>query len=78
VAPFPATFQQTDYDASSIKLEFSRVAFNPREDLALVYVGNYRQDGSGAGFLVLLRRRERVWEILDTEVIWTAHVERRR
>ncbi len=74
LAPLPATFRQSDYDASSIKLEFSRVSFSPREDLALVYVGNYRQDGSGAGFLVLLRRRDRAWEILDTEVIWTAHV----
>lgn len=53
-------------------LEFSRVAFNSRGDQALVYVGDDRADGSGAGFLVWLRRLARGWGIMDTEVLWVA------
>jgi hypothetical protein len=53
-------------------LEFSRVAFSPRGDQALVYVGDDREDGSGAGFLMWLRRIAQGWEILDTELLWVA------
>jgi len=56
-------------------LGFSRVGFNRRETQALVYVGDYRPDGSGAGFLILLRRTGQTWEILDTEVVWVAQQE---
>ncbi|MGH7233517.1 MAG: hypothetical protein ACREJU_19465 [Nitrospiraceae bacterium] len=77
LAPIPAGFAPIEYDGSIIQLEFSRVAFNAWKDQALVYVGNYRADGSGAGFLVLLLLRDRAWEIVDTEVIWTAQVRRR-
>ncbi|MEP6888529.1 MAG: hypothetical protein ABI945_09440 [Nitrospirales bacterium] len=38
-----------------IGLEFSRVAYAPKENLALVYVGNYRSDGTGAGFFIVLQ-----------------------
>jgi hypothetical protein len=57
-------------------LEFSRVGVTPRGDQALVYVGDDRADGSGAGFLVWLRRRAQAWDILDTEVLWVASPER--
>jgi hypothetical protein len=64
-------------DADSIdRLAFSRVGFSPRVDQALMYVANERPDGTGAGFLVWLRARETRWEILDTEVVWTARPER--
>ncbi|MGH7164633.1 MAG: hypothetical protein ACREIS_03800 [Nitrospiraceae bacterium] len=53
-------------------LGFSRVGFNRRETQALVYVGDYRPDGTGAGFLILLRRTGKTWEILNTEVVWVA------
>ena len=56
-------------------LEFSRVAFTPRGDQALVYVGDDRADGSGVGFLIWLRRQEHGWDILDTEVLWVARPE---
>lgn len=56
-------------------LEFSRVGFTPRGDQALMYVGDDRTDGSGAGFLVWLRRRAQAWDILDTEVLWVASPE---
>jgi len=56
-------------------LEFSRVGFNRREDQALIYVGDNRPDGSGAGMLVLLHRRGRVWTIVNTEVLWIARRE---
>jgi hypothetical protein len=53
-----------------IQLEFSRIAFTAKENLALVYVGHYRTDGTGAGFLVVLQLQETGWEIQDTEVVW--------
>lgn len=56
----------------TLMLEFSRVAFSPRADQALVYAGNYRPDGTGAGFLVWLIRQGETWDIVDTEVIWSA------
>lgn len=54
------------------RLAFSRVAFTLRNDHALVYVENNRPDGTGAGFLVWLRRTGKDWAIFDTEVVWTA------
>ena len=54
-----------------IRLEFSRVAYASKQDLALVYVGQYRFDETGAGFLVLLHAQPSGWEIEDTEVVWT-------
>lgn len=53
-----------------IRLEFSRVAHAPTERLALVYVGHYRSNGTGAGFFIVLRPQESGWEIQDTEVVW--------
>lgn len=57
------------------RLVFSRVAFNLRQNQALVYVGNPRADGTGAGFLVWFRRQGSSWTIWDTEVIWTVRIE---
>jgi hypothetical protein len=54
-----------------IQLEFSRVAYERNENLALVYVGNYRSDGTGAGFFMVLQPQPSGWEIQDTEVVWT-------
>lgn len=57
------------------RLVFSRIGYNLRQTQALVYVGNLRPDGSGAGFLVWLRRQGTAWSIWDTEVIWTVRIE---
>ena len=57
------------------RLVFSRIGYNLRQTEALVYVGNPRPDGSGAGFLVWLRRQGPAWSIWDTEVIWTVRIE---
>ncbi len=57
------------------RLVFSRIGYNPRQTQGLVYVGNLRSDGSGAGFLVWLRRQGTAWSIWDTEVIWTVRIE---
>ena len=59
-------------------LEFSRVGFNRRETQALLYVGDNRPDGSGAGMLVLVERDGLVWTIVDTEVLWIARPEEER
>jgi hypothetical protein len=53
------------------RLVFSRVAYSPRLDQALVYVEQHRPDGTGAGFLVWLTRRAAAWSIIDTEVLWS-------
>jgi hypothetical protein len=71
LAPIPASAKPIDYTGGIVTLELSRVGFTPREDQALVYVGYFRPGGGGAGFLVLLRRLGRVWEITDTEAVWT-------
>jgi len=57
------------------RLVFSRIGYNLRQSQALVYVGNPRPDGSGAGFLVWLRRQGTAWSIWDTEVVWTVRIE---
>jgi hypothetical protein len=57
------------------RLAFSRVGFSPRLAQALVYVVNDRPDGSGAGFLIWLRKQGANWEIFDTEIVWTARSE---
>ena len=54
------------------RLAFSRVAFNLRGTEALVYVSNERPDGTGAGFLLWLRRNGTQWAIAETEVLWVA------
>lgn len=66
----PGVFAADDAEPR-IRLEFSRVALTPTEDHALVYVGHYRFDGTGAGFLILLQPQPSGWEIQDTEVVWT-------
>ncbi len=79
LAPIPAGFPYADLTQAPRpiigKLGFSRVAFTQRADQALVYVADDRPDGTGAGFLVWLRRQDRGWEILDTEVVWVARRE---
>lgn len=75
LAPYPARRenQAVGYDPVRIGvLRFSRVGFNRAENLALVYVGDHRPDGSGAGFLMFLRRAGTHWRIADTEVLWAA------
>ncbi len=57
------------------RLVFSRIGYNLRQTQALVYVGNPRPDGSGAGFLVWLRRQGTAWSIWDMEVVWTVRIE---
>ncbi len=71
LAPVPAGLTRFDPTRIGV-LGFSRVGFNAREDQALVYVGDFRPDGSGAGFLVLLHRVGHEWKITDTEVLWVA------
>ena len=82
LGPIPVAFSPTDLAQDAPPtigiLEFSRVGFNQREDQALLYVGDNRPDGSGAGMLVLLHRRGHVWTIVDTEVIWVARPEEER
>lgn len=53
------------------RLVFSRVAYTPRSDQALLYVEQHRPDGTGAGFLVWFRRQAAGWSIIDTDVLWS-------
>jgi len=58
------------------RLAFSRVARNPGNDHALLYVETLRPDDTGAGFLVWCRRQGRSWTLFDTEVAWTIQSQR--
>ena len=69
--PTEAAIRGVQLFSGTIVLEFSRVAFTPKEDLGLVYVGNERPDGTGAGMLVLLKRSGRDWTFVETEIVWT-------
>jgi hypothetical protein len=53
------------------RLVFSRVAYTPRLDQALLYVEQHRPDGTGAGFLVWFRRQTAGWSIIETDVLWS-------
>jgi hypothetical protein len=68
--------ESADYTGGMLTLEFSRVAFTSSRTRALVYVGHYRADGSGAGFLFLLHPNGRGWTVSDTEVIWVVRADR--
>jgi hypothetical protein len=77
LAPIPAARRLSTkflrFDPTRIGvLKFSRVGFNRRENEALAYIGDHRPDGSGAGFLIFLRRAGQNWEIVSTEVLWIA------
>jgi hypothetical protein len=56
------------------RLVFSRVAYTPRLDQALLYVEQHRPDGTGAGFLVWFGRQAASWSIIETDVLWSIHV----
>jgi hypothetical protein len=53
------------------RLVFSRVAYTPRLDQALLYVEQHRPDRTGAGFLVWFGRQAAAWSIIETEVLWS-------
>jgi hypothetical protein len=53
------------------RLVFSRVAYTPRLDQALLYVEQHRPDGTGAGFLLWFGRQAAAWSIIDTDVLWS-------
>lgn len=77
VIPVAWSVQDLEGELDTIdRLAFSRVGRTLRGDQALLYVANYRRDGTGAGFLLWLLRRQAVWEVHDTEVVWVAQIER--
>lgn len=55
-------------------LAFSRVGLTLRADQALLYIANPRPDGTGAGFLLWFVRRQKVWTLHDTEVLWVSRL----
>ncbi len=67
-----AWFVQQEGGAPDIidHLAFSRVGLTLKADQALLYVSNPRPDGTGAGFLFWFVRRQKVWTLYDTEVLW--------
>ena len=77
VIPAVWPVQDLEGDLDTIdRLAFSRVGLTLRGDQALLYVANYRPDGTGAGFLLWLLRRQTIWDVYDTEVIWVAQIDR--
>ena len=69
----PAGFRPVQALPQVGRLAFSRVGFavSGRVQQALVYIADHRPDGTGAGFLIWLRRLEQRWDPIDTEVLWT-------
>ena len=77
VIPVSFSVQDLEGELDTVdRLAFSRVGRTIRGDQALLYVANLRRDGTGAGFLLWLQRRQAGWEVKDTEVVWVAHIER--
>ena len=75
-AVWPVADEGGDFDVLD-RLAFSRVGLTLRGDQALVYAANERPDGTGAGFLFWLVRRQKGWEVYDTEVLWVAQPEQK-
>lgn len=79
LAPIPASFRPVRPAQGAPPtvgvLKFARVGFAQRRDQALVYVEEERQDGAGAGMMLLLQWTSKGWEFLDTEVLWITRPE---
>lgn len=74
--PVARPVQELEDELDTIdRLAFSRVGMTLRGDQALLYVANPRRDGTGAGFLLWLVRRQAGWDLFDTEVIWVAQTD---
>ncbi|MCC6967963.1 MAG: hypothetical protein IT391_16965 [Nitrospira sp.] len=69
-----AWFVQQEGGAPDVidRLAFSRVGLSLRANQALLYVANPRPDGTGAGFLLWFVRQQKIWSLLDTEVLWVS------
>jgi hypothetical protein len=73
VMPVGRLVQELEGELDRIdRLAFSRAGMTVRNDQALLYVANPRRDGTGAGFLFWLIRRQTGWDLYDSEVIWVA------
>jgi hypothetical protein len=76
VVPVGRLVQELEGELDRIdRLVLSRAGMTLRNDQALLYVANPRRDGTGAGFLFWLIRRQGAWDLYDTEVIWVAQRE---
>lgn len=73
VIPVARLVQELEGELDRVdRLVLSRAGMTLRNDQALLYVANLRRDGTGAGFVFWLVRRQTTWEVYDTEVIWVA------
>ncbi len=66
---FWGAFEEKYPNAQGI-LSLSRVAFNHTKDRALVYIGNKGSASSGAGYYVLLVKKDNKWVIQDEIMAW--------
>jgi hypothetical protein len=58
------------YPNSQGLMTLSKVGFNAAGDKALVYVGNQSHFLAGAGFAVVLGKKNGVWTILNQVMLW--------
>jgi hypothetical protein len=52
------------------RMSLSRVGFNSKRDIALVYVGNQSHWLAGAGYYVLLEKVDGQWVVKDETMTW--------
>lgn len=58
------------YPGAQGLLFFSPVGFNHRRNQALVYFGDQSGTVGGAGYLVLLAKKGRIWTIAKIDMLW--------
>ncbi len=58
------------YPSSQGVMTLSRVGFNSRKDRALVYIGNQSYWLSGAGYYVLLTKKNEIWTVENEVMVW--------
>jgi hypothetical protein len=60
------------YPNSQGLMTLSKVGFNAAGDKALVYMGNQSHFLAGAGYAVVLAKKDGVWKILNQVMLWVS------
>ena len=58
------------YPGAQGDMTLSRVGFNKVRDTALAYIGNQSHCLAGAGYLVILKKRDGTWRVAEKRMVW--------